>query len=157
MEITKIKPKNEYRCQGCNNTFISYGDLKIEEGVLPVCCKQCEFKVIYKLIKKCEFSDENIEFMAKNSSFYNEKEDFTRHKAIFAICKYYSNIGLSNIKYLGTKDNDKKIGTISSPHFRDKSLGTYPPIRGMSFVPKDPNHNSQFVPNSTGGNLEKWF
>jgi len=152
-----MKPKNTYTCQGCYNPFISTPDLTCEQDIWPVCCKQCEFKVIYRLLKKCDFSDENLEFMAKNTKFYDEKQEFTRHKALFAICKYYANIGLANIKYLGTKDKDKKIGTNTCPNNRDKLKGHHPPIGGMSFVPKDQTNNSQFVPNYGSGGLQKWF
>lgn len=152
-----VKLKNTYTCQGCYNTFSSSAGLMFEQDVWPICCKKCEFKVMYRLLKKCEFSDENLEFMAKNTKFYDKNQDFTRHKALFAICKYYINLGLSNIKYLGTKDKDKKTGTKSCPQNRDKKQGHYPPIGGMSFVPKDQNLNSQFVPKSSSGGLQKWF
>jgi len=157
MKIEHIKVKNTYTCQGCHNTFISYGDLIFEQDVWPVCCKQCEFKVIYKLLKKCEFSDKNLEFMAKNTKFYDQKQEFIRHKALFAICKHYANIGLANIKYLGTKDKDKNQGTNKRPKSRDKFKGHTPLIRGMSFVPCPKSPNSQFVPKSNSGDLQKWF
>lgn len=149
--------KNEYTCQSCKNTFISTRDFKIEQDIWPVCSKKCEFKVIYMLINKCEFSNENLEFMAKNSRFYDEKQEFDRHKALFAIYKYYSNIGLSNIKYIGTLDKDKKIGTKMCPKNRDK-IRDITPLRGvcpLSLLTDSTKPSLSLTSNS--GGLQKWF
>jgi len=157
MKIQEVIPKSTYTCQCCDNTFVSYGDLKIETNIWPVCSKKCEFKVIYKLLKMCELSDENLGIMAKNTKVYNVNQPFTRHNALFAICKYYSKIGLSNIKCLWTLDMDKKIRTKRCPHNMDKSNGHYPPIGGMSNVHMDQTSKNEFVHKSSEGGLQKWF
>lgn len=135
INITTLEVPNYYTCQACGNLFESKEDCIIELEVWPICCSRCRFSVIYNLLSKMNFSDEELIEMQKNIEKIAEIKDFKRHSALYSISKHYCTIDLSSITIHGTWDRTNIHGTNELAKSRDKNMGHHPLIRGVSFVP----------------------
>ena len=60
MKVKEIKPANFYTCQVCHKEFELPNPVKIVEGIYPVCSNRCKFRLIYKLLRKMNFSKKNL-------------------------------------------------------------------------------------------------
>ncbi len=147
-------PKLEYTCQSCGKTFISIGkdgknkELLCEVGVKPVCSSNCEFKIIYKLVTLCEFSNENLIKMLRLKGVLIKKEEFNRNTALFEITKHYAKIGLSNIKAIFFKEFNGSV-QFSSAQKRTAQLNKC--LSNKTFELKvEPNNKSK-------EELSEWF
>tara|TARA_Y100000310_G_C20430519_1_gene691236 strand:- start:315 stop:824 length:510 start_codon:yes stop_codon:yes gene_type:complete len=157
MKTIQIKPKNNYICQNCKNNFISEEIHQITQEFYPVCSKKCEFSIIYKMIVKSAFSDENLKKMLKILSLEEKNGLFNRQEAIFRLTKVYSKIGLSSITYIGTIGQDKKSKDKKAVQgTRDNENPPYV-IGGLSPVlsPLLPNPNLVPCPNNQKNKISK--
>lgn len=113
MKVIEVNVISTYTCNVCNRWFQSKEEFDLR--FLVICSKKCEFKFIYNLIKKEGYSEENYRNILKIIGKEQQKDTFNENTAIFEITKYYSNIGLPNIKHLGsrlkTKAQGSKMGT----------------------------------------------
>lgn len=100
MKILDYKPTNSYTCQGCYKSFNSNQDLLCDHPFNPTCGPRCSFLVIYRILKKLEFSDKLLEFYAKRSKFWRKNMEFSRNKGYYYMARDFSNQGLSSIKPL---------------------------------------------------------
>jgi len=135
MIVLNVEVPNFYTCQGCKNVFQTKEEYTFELDVWPVCSSKCKFLVVYHLISKLNFSDEELLEIQKNVEKKEEIKDFKRHSAIYSITKFYSNIDLSSISIHGTWDRTNKVGTNELAKSRDKNRGHHPLKGCMSFVP----------------------
>jgi len=122
-KIIDVNILNTYSCDNCQKWFktkneykkLAQGVVKKEqlEPLFPVekniwfeprntflilCSKGCEFKFIFKLVKRMHYNQKNYELILNLIGIKLKKGEFNENEAIFNITKYYNKIGLANIK-----------------------------------------------------------
>lgn len=85
-----------YTCNICQKEFRIKEDLDLT--FLVICSKKCEFKFIFRLIKKQQYSKENYELLLNIIGKEQQNKEFNENLAIYEITKYYQKRVLSNIK-----------------------------------------------------------
>lgn len=110
MRVIEIDLFNTYTCNFCNRWFKSKEELILnpECNFLVFCSKKCEFRFIYNLIIKQEYSNENLRLLIKIIGKEPKEPEFNYNKGIFEVTKFYSKIGLSNITIIRQVDKTKK-------------------------------------------------
>jgi len=123
-KLTNIKINNTYSCDVCGKFFDSKNELIKDpfNNFLTICSKKCEFKFILDLIKKQEYSKENLKLLVKIIGKEQQSKEFNEDLAIYELSKYYQKIGLSNIKYLGSRLNTKVQGSTNSSKAQGSSF-----------------------------------
>jgi len=128
MKIIDILITPTYTCNVCNKWFKCKEELDL--NFLVICSKKCEFKFIYNLLKEQGYTEQNLRDILKIIKKNKEIEYKSEDLAIYEITKYYHKIGLSNIKYLGSRLNTKAQGSTNSSKAQG-STKTPPIYRGV--------------------------
>lgn len=136
MKIININISPLYSCDVCSKPFRSKIELVKNPydnpKYLTICSKLCEFRFIYDLIKKQDYSKENLLLLLKIIGKKQNNAKFSQSVAVLDLSKYYTKIGLSNITRLCQADSDK-INVAKSLSLCQLTATTTPYIyRGLS-------------------------
>jgi hypothetical protein len=83
-----IKPQNFYSCQFCGTHFQGAENLRIIQGLTPLCSKRCEFRLIYKTLSA--YPNQELKIMW--SFAYEDKPlPLTRNEGLFELTKFFAN------------------------------------------------------------------
>ncbi len=166
MKVIDIMIKPTYSCNVCHKWFKSKEEFKAQDflehldfGIillshyLVICSRGCMFKFIYRLIQKQDYTIDNLKQLLKCIEKDKEIEYKSSHFAIYEITKHYQEIGLSNIKHLGSRL--KALAQGSKNGIQGSRLIQFPPYRRGNEPEPEPTilkaHNSNLTLSNFGG------